>query len=192
MGFDIIEKEADRLSNMVEELLDFSKFVSGKIKLKYEEINLKEFIEYLRLYMNPRAEREHKELILKGVTEDFIIVGDKDRLKQVFINIIDNAFKFTHENEKITIEFVYADEGIYINIIDTGCGISKEELPRVKEKFYKGKNSKSQNGIGLSICDEIIALHEGTLEIYSELGKGTKVVIYLPKKLIRSVEDDLN
>ena len=187
MGFDIIEKEADRLSNMVEELLDFSKFVSGKIKLKYEEINLKEFIEYLRLYMNPRAEREHKELILKG-----IIVGDKDRLKQVFINIIDNAFKFTHENEKITIEFVYADEGIYINIIDTGCGISKEELPRVKEKFYKGKNSKSQNGIGLSICDEIIALHEGTLEIYSELGKGTKVVIYLPKKLIRSVEDDLN
>ena len=142
--------------------------------------------------MNPRAEREHKELILKGVTEDFIIVGDKDRLKQVFINIIDNAFKFTHENEKITIEFVYADEGIYINIIDTGCGISKEELPRVKEKFYKGKNSKSQNGIGLSICDEIIALHEGTLEIYSELGNGTKVVIYLPKKLIRSVEDDLN
>ena len=192
MGFDIIEKEADRLSNMVEELLDFSKFVSGKIKLKYEEINLKEFIEYLRLYMNPRAEREHKELILKGITEHFIIVGDKDRLKQVFINIIDNAFKFTHENEKITIEFVYADEGIYINIIDTGCGISKEELPRVKEKFYKGKNSKSQNGIGLSICDEIIALHEGTLEIYSELGKGTKVVIYLPKKLIRSVEDDLN
>ena len=192
MGFDIIEKEADRLSNMVEELLDFSKFVSGKIKLKYEEINLKEFIEYLRLYMNPRAEREHKELILEGITEDFIIVGDKDRLKQVFINIIDNAFKFTHENEKITIEFVYADEGIYINIIDTGCGISKEELPRVKEKFYKGKNSKSQNGIGLSICDEIIALHEGTLEIYSELGKGTKVVIYLPKKLIRSVEDDLN
>ncbi len=67
MGFDIIEKEADRLSNMVEELLDFSKFVSGKIKLKYEEINLKEFIEYLRLYMNPRAEREHKELILKGL-----------------------------------------------------------------------------------------------------------------------------
>lgn len=192
MGFDIIEKEADRLSNMVEELLDFSKFVSGKIKLKYEEINLKEFIEYLRLYMNPRAEREHKELILEGITEDFIIVGDKDRLKQVFINIIDNAFKFTHENEKITIEFVYADEGIYINIIDTGCGISKEELPRVKEKFYKGKNSKSQNGIGLSICDEIIALHEGTLEIYSELGKGTKVVIYLPKKLIRSVEEDLN
>lgn len=192
MGFDIIEKEADRLSNMVEELLDFSKFVSGKIKLKYEEINLKEFIEYLRLYMNPRAEREHKELILEGITEDFIIVGDKDRLKQVFINIIDNAFKFTHENEKIIIEFVYADEGIYINIIDTGCGISKEELPRVKEKFYKGKNSKSQNGIGLSICDEIIALHEGTLEIYSELGKGTKVVIYLPKKLIRSVENDLN
>lgn len=192
MGFDIIEKEADRLSNMVEELLDFSKFVSGKIKLKYEEINLKEFIEYLKLYMNPRAERENKQLVLRGIEKDCIIAGDKDRLKQVFINILDNAFKFTHENESIIIDFLYADNGIYINIIDTGCGISKEELPRVKEKFYKGKNSNSQNGIGLSICDEIIALHEGTLEITSELGKGTQVTIYLPNKLIKSVENDLN
>ncbi|MGG5462930.1 ATP-binding protein [Clostridium sp. B9] len=190
MGFDIIEKEADRLSNMVEELLDFSKFVSGKIKLKYEEINLKDFIEYLKLYMNPRAERENKQLILKGIDDDFIIVGDKDRLKQVFINILDNAFKFTPENGSITIEFLCGKEGIYINIIDTGCGISKEELPRVKEKFYKGKNSKSQNGIGLSICDEIVLLHEGTLDITSELGMGTKITIYLPKKLIKSIEDN--
>ncbi len=192
MGFDIIEKEADRLSNMVEELLDFSKFVSGKIKLKYEEINLKDFVEYIKLYMNPRAERENKSLILSDIEEEFVIVGDKDRLKQVFINILDNAFKFTPENGNITIDFLYGKDGVYIDIIDTGCGISKEELPRVKEKFYKGKNSKSQNGIGLSICDEIMNLHGGTLEINSELGKGTKITIYLPKKVVRSIEDDVN
>lgn len=192
MGFDIIEKEADRLSNMVEELLDFSKFVSGKIKLKYEEINLKDFVEYIKLYMNPRAERENKELILTGINEDIIIIGDNDRLKQVFINILDNAFKFTHENASITIDFLYSKDGVYIDIIDTGCGIGKEELPRVKEKFYKGKNSKSQNGIGLSICDEIIILHGGSLDVNSELGKGTKITIYLPKKVIKNGEDDVN
>ncbi|MFT5871717.1 MAG: signal transduction histidine kinase [Clostridium sp.] len=65
-------------------------------------------------------------------------------------------------------------------MIDTGCGIPIEELPRVKEKFFKGKNANSKNGIGLSICDEIIKLHEGKLQINSVLGKGTEVSIILP------------
>ncbi|MGL5244443.1 MAG: sensor histidine kinase [Sarcina sp.] len=184
MGFNIIEKEADRLSDMVEELLDFSKFVNGKITLKYQEIDLMEFMNYIKVYMNPRAERENKNLnIEECFIDNLFITGDRDRLKQVFINIIDNSFKFTNERGEIKILIIETDNLINIKVIDNGCGIPKDELPKVKEKFFKGKNSKSQNGIGLSICDEIIKLHGGTLSINSILGEGTEVEINIPKSI---------
>ncbi|MPQ44498.1 HAMP domain-containing sensor histidine kinase [Clostridium tarantellae] len=184
MGFNIIEKESDRLSNMVEELLDFSKFVNGKITLKYQEIDLIQFINYIKTYMNPRAERENKNLnILCYIEENLIITGDRDRLNQVFINILDNSFKFTNEGGEIKIIIINNEDYINIIIKDNGCGITEDELPKVKEKFFKGKNSKSQNGIGLSICDEIVKLHGGTLQINSVLGKGTEVHINISKKI---------
>lgn len=183
MGFNIIEKESDRLSNMVEELLDFSKFVSGKITLKYQNININEFINYIKIYMNPRASRENKKLLIEEFPSDLSISGDRDRLKQVFINIIDNAFKFTDECGEVVVKVIERDDNLEISVIDNGCGICEEELPKVKEKFFKGKNSKSQNGIGLSICDEIIKLHGGILTICSELGIGTIVRINIPKRL---------
>ncbi|MGL4991071.1 MAG: sensor histidine kinase [Sarcina sp.] len=180
-GFHIIEKEADRLSNMVEELLDFSKFVSGRIQLKKEEIEINDFVQYIKMYMEPRATRENKKLIIDKESHDIIVDGDRDRLKQVFINIVDNAFKFTDEGGTITIRVKDMKKNVVMIIEDNGCGISEEELPKVKEKFFKGKNSKSQNGIGLSICDEIIKLHKGTFIIESELGVGTKISVSIPK-----------
>lgn len=180
-GFNIIEKEADRLSHMVEELLDFSKFVSGRIQLKKEEIEINDFVQYIKMYMEPRAARENKKFIINKENHDIFIDGDRDRLKQVFINIVDNAFKFTEETGTISITVKDVGEMVTMIIEDTGCGISEEELPKVKEKFFKGKNSKSQNGIGLSICDEIIKLHKGTFDIQSELGVGTKISVSIPK-----------
>lgn len=181
MGFNIIEKESDRLSNMVEELLDFSKFVSGKINLKYQSIDMEELISYIKLYMNPRADRENKKLIVNCFGLDFVISGDSDRLKQVFINLLDNAFKFTDEEGIVKIVLKDNEDKVVVIIEDNGCGIDSDELPKVKEKFFKGKNSKSQNGIGLSICDEIIKLHGGTLEVKSQLNVGTTIIINIPK-----------
>ncbi|MGL4454133.1 MAG: ATP-binding protein [Sarcina sp.] len=180
-GFNIIEKEADRLSHMVEELLDFSKFVSGRIQLKKEEIEINDFVQYIKMYMEPRATRENKKFLIHKAPHDIIVDGDRDRLKQVFINIIDNSFKFTDEGGSISIAVEELENDVKLIIQDTGCGISEEDLPKVKEKFFKGKNSKSQNGIGLSICDEIIKLHKGTFDIESELGVGTKTSITIPK-----------
>lgn len=179
-GLSIIEKESDRLSNMVEELLDFSRFVSGKVKLKKEETHVSELCKYIETYLKPRAQREG--IYFRVTYEENLpqIIVDKNRIKQVCINILDNAFKFTAEKGKVFFR-VYR-EGNYevIEVQDNGIGISKEELPKVKEKFYKGKSSKSQNGIGLSICDEIINLHKGIFIIESEEGKGTKVIIKIP------------
>ncbi|MBF8981911.1 HAMP domain-containing protein [Lutibacter sp. B2] len=181
-GLEIIEKETERLTSMVEELLDFSKFVSGKIKLNKEEINIIEIIKYIQNHMSSRAYGENIEFVVTYEENLPIIHIDTNRMKQVLINVLDNAFKFTSENGKVIFNTKKEENYIIMSIEDNGCGVSEEELPRLTEKFYKGKNSKSQNGIGLSICDEIVTMHNGVLKIESMLNVGTKVYIKIPIK----------
>lgn len=180
VGFDIIANETDRLSDMVEELLGFSRLLNGEITLKKTRIDLDIFLNHIETYMGPRAAREGLTFevnILDKLGYQYI---DRDRFKQVLINILDNAFKFTNNQGIITLTASKNKESISIVVKDTGCGISKEDLPKVKDKFFKGKNSKSQNGIGLSICDEIIRLHKGEFNIKSEINLGTVVEIIIP------------
>jgi len=179
-GLDIIEKESDRLTAMVEELLDFSRFVSGKITLNKTQVSIPEIMTHIKKQLAPRAERDGIEFEVAFENELPVIYTDGNRLKQVFINILDNSFKFTPVGGKVSFTGSCKDGKVIFCVKDSGCGIPPEELPKVKEKFYKGKNSKSRNGIGLSICDEIIKLMEGSFEIRSELGKGTEVEITLP------------
>ncbi len=179
-GLEIIEQESDRLASLVEDLLDFSKLSSGKVSINKTYIDLKDILINVKSQTLPRALKDNIQLDL-AVDESLPqIFVDKNRLKQVLINILDNSFKFTPNGGKVTIRAYLESTKIIIQIIDTGCGIPKEELPRVKEKFFKGKNANSKNGIGLSICDEIIKLHGGKLEINSMLNKGTEVFIILP------------
>ena len=103
--------------------------------------------------------------------------GDADRIKQVFVNILDNALKYTKQGGKIMVTAEIADDVIVISIADTGCGISPEDLPHVKEKFYKTNMTVHGSGIGLAVADEIVKLHKGSLEIDSVLGEGTTVTI---------------
>ena len=180
VGLDIIEEEADRLTEMVEELLDFSKLINGVISLKQSSCDMKEFISYIEAYMIPRAQREGKKFEVTIEDELGNIILDKNRIKQVLINVIDNAFKFTDVGGSIKLKIKSKNKQLYFIIEDDGCGISKDELPRVKEKFYKGKNSRSRNGIGLSISDEIIRLHNGEIFIESEINRGTIIKIMIP------------
>ena len=180
MGLNIIEKETDRLVNMVEELLDFSRLSSGKMTLNKKEVSIKAISDYIDVYMSARARRENKRLNINLDSENKKIYVDIDRIKQVLINLLDNAFKFTEAEGTISISFSSVEGSLKIIVQDDGCGISEEDLPRVKEKFYKGKNAKSKNGIGLSICDEIVKLHDGEIFIESEEGKGTLVTVILP------------
>lgn len=180
MGLNIIEKETDRLVNMVEELLDFSRLSSGKMTLNKKEVSIKAISDYIDVYMSARARRENKRLNINLDSENKKIYVDIDRIKQVLINLLDNAFKFTEAEGTISISFTAVEGSLKIVVQDDGAGITKEDLPRVKEKFYKGKNAKSKNGIGLSICDEIVKLHNGEIFIESEEGKGTSVTVILP------------
>jgi len=181
-GLDIIEKESDRLTHMVEELLDFSKFISGKITLEKKPVEITSILEHIRKQLSPRAVREQIDFQVLYDPDFPLLDADENRLKQVFINLLDNAFKFTPPGGSISLEAHYTGGTFFFSITDTGCGIAEEELPKIKEKFYKGKSSKSQNGIGLSICDEIIRLMHGTLEIKSGAEQGTEVLITLPQQ----------
>lgn len=182
LGLDIIEKESDRLTEMVEELLDFSKLINGVISLNIKEHIVKDFIEYIANYMRPRAEREGKEFSITIDENVGKAYFDENKLKQVLSNIIDNAFRFTEENGKISLNTKVEEEYLVFRVNDNGSGINSKDLPRVKDKFYKGKNSKSKNGIGLSICDEIVTLHKGVLEIRSKENEGTEIIIKIPLK----------
>lgn len=181
-GLKIIEGETDRLSNMVEELLDFSKFISHKVTLKFDSIDLIEIHNYILNYIKPREERESFRFIIDDVNENIELNIDFNRLKQVIVNVLDNSIKFLKDDGKIEVRYLInrEDSTLSIEINDNGIGIPKEELHRVKEKFFKGKTSKSKNGLGLSISDEIMKLHGGSLQIDSEYGQWTKVTLKLP------------
>lgn len=179
-GLAIIEKESDRLTVMVEELLDFSRFTSSKMTLKLVDMDISTVIEYVKKHMTPMALRNNLNFYVEYEDDLPKVNIDADRIKQVFINILDNAFKFTPNDNDVMLKAWYEHGYVNVSIVDTGCGIEKDELPRVKEKFFKGKNSKSQHGIGLSICDEIVKLHGGVLDIDSKIDCGTTVTIRLP------------
>ncbi|MCF6462836.1 two-component sensor histidine kinase [Clostridium sp. Cult1] len=181
-GLDIIEKESDRLSNMVEELLDFSRFVSGRITLNKDEMDIVDSIEQIEKQFRFRA--QDKDIQYEAYYDFNLphIIADENRIKQVLINLLDNAFKFTPEGGKVILLAKAKGEDVLIEIEDNGCGIYEDDLPYIKEKFYKGKNSKSNSGLGLSICDEIIKLHGGSMEVESELNQGTKVTVSIPIK----------
>lgn len=181
-GLDIIEKESERLSNMVEELLDFSRFISGRITLNKEGIDIIESIAQIGKQFQFRAKEKNIQYNVYYDTNLSHVIADANRIKQVLINLLDNAFKFTPKGGIVTLMAKEEEENILIQIEDNGCGIDEEDLPYIKEKFYKGRNSKSNSGLGLSICDEIIKLHGGSMEIKSELNQGTKVTISIPIK----------
>ncbi|HOA55048.1 MAG TPA: HAMP domain-containing sensor histidine kinase [Clostridiales bacterium] len=179
-GLDIIENECDRLTAMVAELLDFSRLVSGRLTIKKESIQLEEFVDIVGRQLAPRAARDglHFSVEVEGELPE--IVTDGNRLKQVIINVLDNAFRFTPAGGSVLFKTVVSGGEVIFTVSDTGCGIPADELPYIKEKFFKGRNSKLGSGIGLSICDEIIGMMGGSLAIYSTENKGTKVVIRIP------------
>ncbi len=188
-GLTIIENESDRLAKMVEELLDFSRYISGRIQLEKDTFNIVDVCRDVAKQMKPRAETNKVEFLIEIKDQKALVVGDENRIRQLFINLLDNAIKFTSEKGWVKFTAVQEEDNNFVILVsDNGVGISKEELAHVKEKFYKGKHSNSHSGIGLSISDEITKLHGGNLEIFSEEKIGTTVKVTIPT--IAEVEKD--
>ena len=180
-GMRIIHRETRRLTEMVVELLDFTKIQDGRMTLNIEEADIRsEFEDTVYMYGN--------RLIQEGVLLNYLdsdeeipeIHCDAKRLRQVFLNILDNAAKHGGDGKQIDASIHEADGYVVVCIRDYGPGIPEDEIPLVKKKFYKGSSKARGSGIGLAVCDEIVQMHGGSLTLENAQGGGTLVTVSLP------------
>ncbi|CAM3969133.1 sensor histidine kinase [Saccharibacillus endophyticus] len=180
IGMGIISKETERLIGLVEELLDFSKLQQNEMKLTMAHVELKELLKEIVLNVWAKAELKKVQLRLDADGDSFPVYGDANRLKQVFLNIVDNAIKFSHESSVIVLHVVREDGWVRTAVQDSGIGIDEENLKRVKDRFFQVNTQGGGTGLGLAITQQLVELHEGELNMTSELGVGTTVSVKLP------------
>ncbi|MBO5746928.1 MAG: HAMP domain-containing histidine kinase [Clostridia bacterium] len=179
-GVDVMLGEAERLSGLVEELLDFSRIEAGKLTVT-PVLNDPIVIVSSVVDMYEEIARQQKiSLVFVKPEKTEMIMADRDRLKQVFINIIDNAVKYTEAGGHIVVSAFNEEGCIRLTISDTGCGIPAKDLNHVKEKFFKANSNVRGSGIGLAVADEIIKSHNGLMFLESVEGEGTTVTVVLP------------
>jgi signal transduction histidine kinase len=180
-GMKIIHREAGRLTDMVLELLDFTRIQDGRMTLNMETTDLRgEFEDMIYMYGSRLA---HDDIQLDYAENDDEIPEmscDPKRLRQVFLNILDNAAKHGSEGKRIEASLHYENDMVVVRIRDFGPGIPEDELPLVKKKFYKGSSKARGSGIGLAVCDEIVQMHGGNLMLENADGGGTLVTVEIP------------
>lgn len=180
-GVKIIRREAKRLTEMVVELLDFTKIQDGRMTLNIETADIRtEFEEAVFMY-GSRLAQDGIDLAYEDSDEEIPEIScDPKRMRQVFLNILDNAAKHGGEGKKIEASIHYNEGYVMIYIRDHGPGIPEDEIPLVKKKFYKGSSKARGSGIGLAVCDEIVQMHGGELTLCNAEGGGTLVALTLP------------
>ncbi|MEA5152940.1 MAG: HAMP domain-containing sensor histidine kinase [Oscillospiraceae bacterium] len=180
-GVQIISKEAERLTGMVKELLEFTRIQDGRFNLRIELIDIAAELEDALFTYGELMRQAGMEIkYTQPKTEIPLIPGDPERLKQVFLNLLDNAVNHGGDGKKVDVAISAETDGVHITIRDYGHGIPEAELPHVKEKFYKGSSKNRGTGIGLAVCDEIVARHNGTLTVRNAPGGGCLVTTLLP------------
>ena len=180
-GMKIISSEAKRLTEMVMDLLDFTRMQDGRMTLAVETTDLRAEYEDTVFMYGSRLSQDGIQLHYIDNDQDIPeIPCDPQRLRQVFLNILDNAAKHGGAGKRIETEMCFEDNEVVVRIRDFGPGIPEDEIPLVKKKFYKGSSSVRGTGIGLAVCDEIVEMHGGTLTLENAEGGGTLVTVRLP------------
>jgi two-component system, OmpR family, phosphate regulon sensor histidine kinase PhoR len=184
----IIARHSERLSRLTEDLLTLSDLESGARKMTLKPVEAGHLIQRVLEVFWDRAAKKNVTLSYAVPTELPMILGDSDRLQQLFINLVDNAVKYNSPGGSVTITGRHVDSGAHaeveIAVIDTGAGISEKDLPRLTERFYRVDKARSREmggtGLGLAIVKHIVQAHGGELKIESALNKGTTVRVFLP------------
>ena len=180
----IILKESERMQGLIEDLLDLSKIEQQGFKLSMGTVDMKGLLEDIHMVLDNKA--GEKEISLQVNTLKRVsVIGDPSRLQQIFINLMNNAIVYTPAGGVVSVELAEDKYNAYIKVSDTGIGISKDEIPRIFERFYRVDKARSRNtggtGLGLSIVKHLVEAHHGTITVDSEVGEGTTFTVVLPK-----------
>ncbi|MBB6215231.1 signal transduction histidine kinase [Anaerosolibacter carboniphilus] len=176
---EVITEESDRLNGMIEDILYLSKIQAGFSNLTYDQIFLKDLIHGVIEKLSYFAQHKNIEITVETHKENISVYADKDKMYQVFYNIINNAIQHSYENTKIWVKTLETDHGLKVEVIDNGKGIAEEDLPYIWDRFYKvdksGKRNDSGTGLGMAIVKNILEAHHMKYGVESQLHKGTKV-----------------
>ncbi len=182
----VISSEARRMARLVTDLLTLSKYDSKKVKLEETEFDLGELTKKCQEKLKFEIEKKKQNVECFVTANVPPVSADKYGIERVVLNILSNAIKYTPENGKIKIYVGFVYNAAYIKVIDNGIGISEQDLSRIFERFYRADKARTREmggtGLGLSIAKEILDQNKGSIDIKSELGKGTEVIIRIPAK----------
>ena len=182
---DIISVEADRLTRLINDILIISELENKRQSILFERININHALEEIEDMMSGLAKFKNIILTFNKGKDIPDIQGNYDKVKQLLINLIDNAIKYTHSGGEVSVKIYYNNEMVNIEVADTGIGISKEHISRLFERFYRVDKGRSRamggTGLGLAIVKHIVATMNGQIKVNSEIGKGTTFTVILPK-----------
>lgn len=188
LSLGIIQDETERMISLVEDLLDFSRLSSDRIRLQIDMVDVTKLAKGVVTQLGVKANEKNITLLTEFKTESIEdIQGDKNRLRQVLINLVQNAIKFTAEGGYVVVVVSQGEEFTTFSVTDNGVGIKKENLTKVLDKFFQEDYNKSGSGLGLAISQEIVKLHGGKMIIESEKGVGTTITFTLKNKIIESM-----
>ncbi|WP_223154958.1 ATP-binding protein [Alkalibacillus aidingensis] len=180
----IIYDESLRMSRLVNELLDLARMEAGHIQLSVEEVRVNQFINRITKKFSSLADDKNIQFTSNVHFENLLLKFDPDRIEQVLTNLIDNAFRHTHESGKVNVEVYDQDGALVVDVTDNGSGIAEEDLPFIFERFYKSDKARTRSekgtGLGLSIAKHIIEAHGGMIYAKSKLGEGTTFTFTIP------------
>ena len=178
----VMEKEADRMTMLVQDLLELSRIDNKQIQLNFKVLNLKKLVEETIEAQKIHAEKKSHKLILEAdAKEKYYILGDNAKMRQILHNILSNAIKYSIDLGTIKVK-MFKNDKVVVQIEDTGIGIPKQDIDRIFERFYRVDKARSRSmggtGLGLAIAKELVELHKGQIKISSKVGKGTTVTLY--------------
>lgn len=180
----VIVKESDRMTKIVQDLLTLSRFDAGSIEFKFERFSFEKSIHDVFNAMQLEAQKHYHSFKLEFKTPIPEIIGDEARIEQVLINMVSNAIKYTRNGGIISITAGQKEDVVWVSVRDNGIGIPQADVPKVFDRFYRVDKARSRDsggtGLGLSIASEIVARHNGKLELNSHQGKGTVITMSLP------------
>lgn len=183
---DIIDAECDRLNSLINDILQLSQLQNVKRDTNLELNNIQDIIREVVVFLDNQIKKKDITVLVHLDENIPLMLINKDRIKQMFINIVDNAVKYTQPGGKVEIKAEYDGEYVNFSVKDNGIGIPEDAIPRLFERFYRVDKGRSRSmggtGLGLSIVKHIVNLYNGTIDVKSKIGKGTEFIIRLPKR----------